>query len=331
MIPLAGNAGRRAYARRRVGLTSGCVVASHALPHLEPAMHQHAFPRASLARRAFRKLYRLASPSLDRFNTFMPETTLTATAPSEPFARRDNLIVDLGMHDGSDTLFYLKKGFNVVAVEANPILAAKAGRRFHRFIRADRLRIVNKGVTDDTSADEMEFYLNHECSEWSSFVREIGSRDGTRFSVKKVRLVSIADLFREFGTPYYLKVDIEGFDERIARAVGPLPRRPRFISVEEGGVKIIDALQEIGAAGFKLVSQAANPAARLPFPALEGRYCRHRFVNGSSGPFGDETPGEWRSYSDFRRLYLRSIRASDGRWLGPRNDWFDVHAKLQAP
>jgi hypothetical protein len=97
MIPLAGNAGRRAYARRRVGLTSGCVAASHALPHLEPAMHQHAFPRASLARRAFRKLYRLASPGLDRFSTFMPETTLTATAPSEPFARRDNLIVDLGM------------------------------------------------------------------------------------------------------------------------------------------------------------------------------------------------------------------------------------------
>ena len=37
----------------------------------------------------------------------------------------ENLIIDVGMHTGRDTEFYLKKGFHVAAVEA-PI-AARAG------------------------------------------------------------------------------------------------------------------------------------------------------------------------------------------------------------
>ena len=34
-----------------------------------------------------------------------------------------SIIFDIGMHCGEDTDFYLKKGFTVVGVEANPELA----------------------------------------------------------------------------------------------------------------------------------------------------------------------------------------------------------------
>jgi hypothetical protein len=36
------------------------------------------------------------------------------------------LIFDIGMHDGSDTAFYLHQGYAVVGVEADPTLAAHA-------------------------------------------------------------------------------------------------------------------------------------------------------------------------------------------------------------
>ena len=36
-----------------------------------------------------------------------------------------NLIYDVGLHRGEDTDFYLKMGFGVVAVEANPELIAQ--------------------------------------------------------------------------------------------------------------------------------------------------------------------------------------------------------------
>jgi hypothetical protein len=41
-----------------------------------------------------------------------------------------NLIYDIGMHNGDDTAYYLSRGFNVLAVEANPKLAATATERF---------------------------------------------------------------------------------------------------------------------------------------------------------------------------------------------------------
>ncbi len=45
-----------------------------------------------------------------------------------------NLIYDLGSHNGQDSEFYLKKGFIVVAVEANPTLCDGLKLRFSREI-----------------------------------------------------------------------------------------------------------------------------------------------------------------------------------------------------
>jgi FkbM family methyltransferase len=283
---------------------------------------------SAIPRRVFRKLYRLAAPTLSRFSTFMPSTTLEETRPVLEFGRNDRLIVDLGMNDGTDTFFYLKKGFNVVAVEANPVVARQAERLLGRFVRTDRLRILNRGITDSASDDHLDFYINHKRSEWSSFVREIGCREGTPFSVARIAMLPIKELFREFGTPYYLKIDIEGFDQRIVNALSNLPLRPRFISVEEAGVGIVDALRRIGASDFKLVSQRNVPANKLPYPAREGRYCRHYFVGGSSGPFGDEAAGEWQPYDEFRLFYLSSVRDEKDNMIGDASDWFDIHARF---
>jgi len=36
----------------------------------------------------------------------------------------DNLVYDVGMHTGQDTAYYLFKGYDVVAIEANPPVGA---------------------------------------------------------------------------------------------------------------------------------------------------------------------------------------------------------------
>jgi len=45
----------------------------------------------------------------------------------------------LGMHNGDDTAYYLARGYDVVAVEANPALCASAGKRFAPEVAAGRL------------------------------------------------------------------------------------------------------------------------------------------------------------------------------------------------
>ena len=277
-----------------------------------------------LPNRAFHKMRRALNPFVIRLSRYMPPTSLAESRPVLEFDRNDKLIIDLGANDGTDTFFYLKKGFNVVAVEANPVLCARLERLFARFIREDRLRVINGGVVDIASRGPLDFYVNHKRSEWSSFIREVGGREGTAFSVIQVPTISVAEIFRQFGTPYYLKIDIEGFDESIVKALARLPFRPRFVSVEEAGFGIIDSLHAIGATGFKLISQTRHTSIRPP--AKEGRDCFHSFLSGSSGPFGEETPGKWRPYDEFRLWFIKTVRDEHGHFID--DDWFDVHAKF---
>src|SRR6476661_84489 len=111
-----------------------------------------------------------------RDNVFHPPGVATIAAVSEwdHLTFCDDLIMDLGMHVGQDAEFYLKKGFRVVAVEANPILVEHARARFQSEIDAGKLSVVNLGVADQPG--RALFYVNQVLSEWSSFDREIASR-----------------------------------------------------------------------------------------------------------------------------------------------------------
>ncbi|NHC46815.1 hypothetical protein [Motilibacter aurantiacus] len=65
---------------------------------------------------------------------------------------------------------------------------------------------------------------------------------------------------------------------------------------------------------------------RRPPPAGAG--ATSRFPEGSSGPFGEETPGPWLGLEDaaYDRLHFRRGHADRGT-LSPEG-WFDVHARL---
>ena len=74
---------------------------------------------------------------------------------SEP-RRHDDLIFDIGAHSGQDTRYYLKKGFRVVAVEADPELCAALRRDFADALASARLILVEAAISDH--AGEGTFY-----------------------------------------------------------------------------------------------------------------------------------------------------------------------------
>src|SRR6185503_8538306 len=57
-----------------------------------------------------------------------------------------DLVYDVGLYDGTDTAYYLSRGYRVVAVEANPQMVARAQERFAESIDAGRLTIVPVGI-----------------------------------------------------------------------------------------------------------------------------------------------------------------------------------------
>jgi FkbM family methyltransferase len=234
-----------------------------------------------------------------------------------------DLIYDVGLHVGQDTDYYLKKGFRVVAIEANPLLVEECSARFQDAIRAGRLTIVNMGIADEDRT--LPFYVNEKLSEWSSFDMQIGTTRGP-YRVIQVPATTLDRIMARHGVPYYLKLDIEGMDFPAIRSLRGMAGKPRHVSLENGQKHMIDELFEQGYRHFKFINQAKIHEIRLTPPAREGNFVDHTFPFGASGPFGEETAGPW--------LDRESVTAlSTAYWNNPDRDanihgWFDLHASL---
>lgn len=234
------------------------------------------------------------------------------------YAKDSRLIFDLGMNNGDDTAFYLSRGFKVIAIEANPALCANATRRFRAAIDDDRLTIVNAAIWNKTG--QATFYVNLDNDHWSSLDAGWAKREDSRCEEISVPCVTLASLIEDFGTPLYLKIDVEGVDHSVLAQLQGNELLPLYVSVEDCrfGPQYMETLAACGYDGFKLleqstVSQMADPATGRVFPA------------GSSGPFGDEVPGDWRSYADMVKLYSSTVRDRTGNRLAPRTRWWDIH------
>jgi FkbM family methyltransferase len=217
----------------------------------------------------------------------------------------DRLIFDLGMNNGDDTDYYLKKGFSVVAVEANPRLCEACRGRFPDALATGRLRIVHAAVAGKSG--ELQLFLNEDVSGWSTTCdRWQQAREQARTQAQAVTVpaITVSDLVREHGTPYYIKADIQGAEIACLQSLAETPERPAYVSVSAGtDVLRVGAfehvreqmrlLEQLGYDRFKIVAQQDTRSQSCPRPAREGDYVDHRFSHGSSGLFGRELPGEW--------------------------------------
>ncbi|PYX16093.1 MAG: hypothetical protein DMG87_17645 [Acidobacteria bacterium] len=57
-----------------------------------------------------------------------------------------HIVFDVGMNNGDDSTHYLSKGYQVVAIEANPILVERARARFQKEIAAGQILIECVGI-----------------------------------------------------------------------------------------------------------------------------------------------------------------------------------------
>ena len=235
------------------------------------------------------------------------------------------LVIDVGMNDGRDTLFYLKKGFRVVAVEANPVLAEKGRALLQPYLDSGQLAIEAVGLGE--TEGELPFYANLDNDHWSSFDRTYGTRQGTRYETLAVRCVRPQALFQKYGMPYYLKIDIEGGDTAVVRALHDFAARPRYVSMEEAGAESLADLWAAGCRTFKLVNQWALFRVRCPNPPREGVYVDAAFNGFASGPFGDEAGGEWVDFGRAVERYLTEVRSPTRGYLAG-HAWYDVHGRF---
>ena len=251
------------------------------------------------------------------------------------------LIFDLGMNNGDDCAYYLSKGYAVVAIEANPNLVQSARERFRQEISDRRLVIEWVGIVDRPG--NIPFWICDERDVFSSFDATRAGRMGLKCHSIEVECVTFDTILKKYGIPHYLKIDIEGAEPYCLKHLPPT-HLPQYLSLEAEDLKWLVLLQQLGYSEFKIVDQMRHNSSFPDFSnttvfsrsakqicwyadRLKNRLGRVPFRRGSSGPFGEQTPGEWQSFQEVASNWLHMRLGHCKRGTLNRYSWYDFHAR----
>lgn len=242
----------------------------------------------------------------------------------------NDLIFDLGFHNGDDTAFYLAKGFRVVAVEANPELFEAGLHRFDSDVRAGRLILLNKAISENSG--KVDFFIHATKTEWSSCLLSMAESDGSSATCVTVDSTNLHKLILEYGVPHYLKVDVEGCDLFVAKHLSECELKPKFVSFETSKrdyFGIFSYLYVSGYTGFQLINQLNNPNRIISETATDVKDDNFTFSEFSSGFFGEDLPKDkWLTFEESLTRYIKykELKQIDNVELGL--GWLDVHARM---
>jgi FkbM family methyltransferase len=263
------------------------------------------------------------------------------------------VIFDMGLHDGEDTAYYLASGYDVVAVDANPLKCEAAAGRFANEIAAGRLEIVNAAIAEALGV--AEFWVSSR-SDWSSLDHANATKQGATASLVTVPTMTFARLMSDHRPPVFVKIDLEGADSLCVRELSASASPPTYVSFEwvpDEAAANIEELVAAGYDGFKFVRQndfreitprnidrheriraaiASLPLGAVPFKVCRGLYHRprriagHRFARGGSGPLPWQLPGRWWSADESEAVFSRNLQDRLSLKWDAFSEWFDIHA-----
>ena len=257
------------------------------------------------------------------------------------------------MNDGSDAAYYLHSGYEVIAIEANPRLTEAAKLRFSQQIDEGKLTVLNLGIAQSEGMADFYVAANHQ---WSSFSYEVASRRGMEI-VETIRIpcMPLSAIIGKYGIPYYIKIDIEGYDLFCLESLST-GTAPPYISVEfahGNESKLLSRLLVLGYKRFKLLNQSTytdkrpifdyelvprlarkayrlrplRPIIRKVFPRADfdtfGQQFDWTFAEGASGPFAEQTYGAWSGADDILKKHAALKRAYN---KAGTVFWWDLHA-----
>ena len=176
--------------------------------------------------------------------------------------RRGDLIFDIGANKGSKTAAFLRLGARVVAVEPDEINQAILEEQFLRYRMTRRpVVIVRKAVSDSNTVgtmwiDEPGSAVNTLSSKWVETLRGDAGRFGHRLKFaqrREVETTTLDQLIVTYGHPFFVKIDVEGFEQNVLRGMDrPVPYLSFEVNLPEfrpEGLKCVELLGRLAADG----------------------------------------------------------------------------------
>jgi FkbM family methyltransferase len=179
--------------------------------------------------------------------------------------RPGDLIFDVGANVGDKTDIFLRLGARVLAVEPDKAAQQVLRQRFLGFrFRQKPVVIVGKAVSDKHAVETMWIdgpgsALNTLSQKWVKTIvndkaRFSNSIDNLEFAQReRIETISLEELIETHGSPFFIKVDVEGHEPSVLRGI----RRPvPYVSFEVNlpefrveGLECTDLLARLAADG----------------------------------------------------------------------------------
>ena len=144
-----------------------------------------------------------------------------------------DLIFDVGANQGYKTDIFLRLGAKVVAAEPDETGQEILRQKFLRHrVKKKPLTIVGKAVSDRTSIQTMWVDTpgsakNTLSEKWAETLRGDGSRFGEKLGFsecKEIETISMDQLVTAHGSPFFVKIDVEGHELSVLRGMRePVP------------------------------------------------------------------------------------------------------------
>ena len=176
---------------------------------------------------------------------------------------KGDLIFDIGANEGWVTDVFLRLGARIVAVEPDETNADLVKGKFLRNrIFPKPVKVENKAVSDKTG--EMTMWiesansaLNTLNAKWADTLRHNTGRFGQPMSFaiqKSVKTTTLEDLISEHGSPFFIKIDVEGHEMNVLRGLRrPVPYLSFEVNLPEfeaEGVECINMLEGLKTDGL---------------------------------------------------------------------------------
>jgi len=207
-----------------------------------------------------------------------------------------DIIFDFGANTGEDIEYYLNRTSRVIAVEADPSLALIIKNKFAEQILNGKLVLVNKVLTDN-DVPKVDFYL-HKTNPGLNQFQQPSIEMLEKFTVVELEAINVVSLVTKFASqslpPLYCKIDLEGFDLHILRALFNNGMYPIYLSAECHTFEIaslIIATDKYEA--FNLVEGESVPKFSYASNLSPGSSAMKQFRSFSAGPFGNDIPKGW--------------------------------------
>ena len=134
------------------------------------------------------------------------------------FIKPGDLCFDIGANFGNRTSVFLELGAKVVALEPQANCIAYLNKKF-----ANKAIFLQKGAGEKNEIKD--FYVSEKYNELSSFSKNwlntLKDRVGeTTFDkIEKIEMVTIDTLIEEYGKPAFIKIDVEGFEDKVLKGL----------------------------------------------------------------------------------------------------------------